>query len=198
MKPHLNTPKEPEKVCLNNLPPGNPFVDSSFKNIKKVEVRLIPMKIKEDPNVICGLLDESISEVAQVEKSDKSFKKVASKTKSISKSFLLIYHTLPGYLESKSIIKKSSSKKTSKLMVQHKGKTLIGSLKKPMKRLTAAKSTPTYSLNGSFPAICLAGFFHLSASTRGFVYKPTEPFPSHTQKQVNKGCAKKNSLLIFL
>ena len=26
-----------------------------------------------------------------------------------------------------------------------------------------------YSLNGSFPAICLAGFFHLSASTRGFV-----------------------------
>ena len=192
MKPHLNTPKEPEKVCLNNLPPGNPFVDSIFKNIKKVEVRLTPMKMKEDPNVIFGLLerlnankDESISEVAQVEKSDKSFKKVASKTKSISKSFLLIYHTLPGYLESKSIIKKSSSKKTSKLMVQHKGKTLIGSLKKPMKRLTAAKSTPTYSLNGSFPAICLAGFFHLSASTRGFVYKPTEPFPSHTQKQVN-------------
>ena len=30
VKPHLNTPKEPEKVCLNNLPPGNPFVDSSF------------------------------------------------------------------------------------------------------------------------------------------------------------------------
>ena len=119
VKPHLKTPKKPEKVSLKNLPPGSPLLDSIFKDIKKVEIRLTPMKIKEDPNVIFDLLeehqeskfrvqkvvdeivkmkkeaspqtrlnaskDESVAEVAQVEKPDKSSTKVTSKTKSVSK-----------------------------------------------------------------------------------------------------------------
>merc|ERR1712013_839620 len=44
--------------------------------------------------------------------------------------------------KSKSTTKKSASKKTPKLMAQYKQKTPIGSLKKPLKRLTVAKSTP--------------------------------------------------------
>merc|ERR1719489_711545 len=44
--------------------------------------------------------------------------------------------------KSKSTAKKSASKKTPKLMAQYKQKTPIGSLKKPLKRLSVAKSTP--------------------------------------------------------
>jgi len=119
VKPQLKTPKKPEKVSLKNLPPGSPLLDSIFKDIKKVEIRLTPMKIKEDPNVIFDLLeehqqskfrvqkvvdeivkmkkesspqtrlnaskDESVAEVTDVEKTDKSTRKVASKSKSVSK-----------------------------------------------------------------------------------------------------------------
>merc|ERR1719317_800225 len=119
VKPQLKTPKKPGKVSLKNLPPGSPLLDSIFKDIKKVEIRLTPMKIKEDPNVIFDLLeehqeskfrvqkvvdeivkmkkeaspqtrlnaskDESVAEVAKVEKPDKSSTKVTSKTKSVSK-----------------------------------------------------------------------------------------------------------------
>jgi len=114
VKPQLKTPKKTEKISLKNLPPGSPLLDSIFKDIKKVEIRLTPMKIKEDPNVIFDLLeehqqskfrvqkvvdeivkmkkesspqtrlnaskDESVVEVTNVEK-----KKAASKTKSVSK-----------------------------------------------------------------------------------------------------------------
>merc|ERR1719187_539541 len=44
--------------------------------------------------------------------------------------------------KSKSAAKKSASKKTPKLMTQYKQKTPVGSLKKPLKRLSVAKSTP--------------------------------------------------------
>merc|ERR1712130_828654 len=42
----------------------------------------------------------------------------------------------------KASAQKSGSKKTPKLMAQYKQKTPIGSLKKPLKRLSVAKSTP--------------------------------------------------------
>eukprot|EP00090_Calanus_glacialis_P029012 TRINITY_DN4652_c0_g1_i1.p1 TRINITY_DN4652_c0_g1~~TRINITY_DN4652_c0_g1_i1.p1 ORF type:complete len:758 (-),score=294.39 TRINITY_DN4652_c0_g1_i1:255-2528(-) len=119
-KPEIKTPKKIGKVSLKNLPPGSPLLDSIFKDLKKVEIRLTPMKIKEDPNVIFDLLeehqeskfrvqkvveeivkmkkdaspktrlniskDDSVVEVTPVEKVQKSTKKSSGKTKAAPKS----------------------------------------------------------------------------------------------------------------
>jgi len=67
-KPDLKTPQKVEKVSLKDLPPGSPLLDSIFKDIKKVEIRLTPMKIKEDPNVIFDLLEEHQQSKFRVQK----------------------------------------------------------------------------------------------------------------------------------
>jgi len=67
-KPEIKTPKKIGKVSLKNLPPGSPLLDSIFKDLKKVEIRLTPMKIKEDPNVIFDLLEEHQESKFRVQK----------------------------------------------------------------------------------------------------------------------------------
>jgi len=67
-KPDLKTPQKVEKIALKDLPPGSPLLDSIFKDIKKVEIRLTPMKIKEDPNVIFDLLEEHQQSKFRVQK----------------------------------------------------------------------------------------------------------------------------------
>lgn len=67
-KPDLKTPQKVVKVSLKDLPPGSPLLDSIFKDIKKVEIRLTPMKIKEDPNVIFDLLEEHQQSKFRVQK----------------------------------------------------------------------------------------------------------------------------------
>lgn len=67
-KPEIKTPKKIGKVSLKNLPPGSPLLDSIFKDLKKVEIRLTPMKIKEDPNVIFDLLEEHQDSKFRVQK----------------------------------------------------------------------------------------------------------------------------------
>jgi len=68
VKPEIKTPKKIGKVSLKNLPPGSPLLDSIFKDLKKVEIRLTPMKIKEDPNVIFDLLEEHQESKFRVQK----------------------------------------------------------------------------------------------------------------------------------
>eukprot|EP00092_Neocalanus_flemingeri_P012298 GFUD01013256.1.p1 GENE.GFUD01013256.1~~GFUD01013256.1.p1 ORF type:complete len:744 (-),score=268.89 GFUD01013256.1:271-2502(-) len=113
----IKTPKKKiGKISLKDLPPGSPILDTLFKDIKKVEIRLTPLKIKEDPNVIFDLLEEnynskfrvqkvveaivqmkkeaspstrqndSVTEVTPVEKAVKSTKKSSGKTKAAPKS----------------------------------------------------------------------------------------------------------------
>ena len=43
-------------------PPMSPKVDSVLKDVKKVEIKLRKLKVKEDPNVIFGLLEDSAEE----------------------------------------------------------------------------------------------------------------------------------------
>jgi len=64
------TPKKSKaKISsLKDLPPGSPVLDILFKDIRKVEIRLTPMKIKEDPNVIFDLLEEHYDDKFRVQK----------------------------------------------------------------------------------------------------------------------------------
>merc|ERR1719186_1819960 len=67
-KPAIKTPKKTGKISLKDLPPGSPLLDTIFKDIRKVEIRLTPLKIKEDPNVIFDLLEENIDNKFRVQK----------------------------------------------------------------------------------------------------------------------------------
>jgi len=67
-KPVVLTPKKSGKVSLKDLPPGSPLLDAIFKDVRKVEVRLTPLKIKEDPNVIFDLLEEFQDSKMRIEK----------------------------------------------------------------------------------------------------------------------------------
>jgi len=67
-KPDIKTPKKIGKISLKSLPPGSPLLDSIFRDIKKVEIRLTPLKIKEDPNVIFDMLEENQASKFRVQK----------------------------------------------------------------------------------------------------------------------------------
>ena len=81
LTPHLKTPKKPARVSLTNLPPGSPLLDSILKDVKKVEVRLTPMKIKEDPNVVCDLLESKFKVQKVVDEIVKMKKEVSPQTR---------------------------------------------------------------------------------------------------------------------
>jgi len=64
----IKTPKKNTKVSAKDLPPGSPALNKLFKDIKKVEIKLTPLKIKEDRNLIFELLEENYHEKERVEK----------------------------------------------------------------------------------------------------------------------------------
>ena len=57
MLPAITEQKSPVKSA-----PQSPQVASVLKDVKKVEIKLRRMKIKEDPNFIFGLLEDSTND----------------------------------------------------------------------------------------------------------------------------------------
>ena len=192
--PAISEVKSPVKVQ-----PKSPKVDNVLKDVKRVEMKLRKMKIREDPNLIFSLLEDSGNEdrvetvVGQIlrtkkdsspvtrqskpetpkqtvktkvetpkvktpapkvtsprakeedVKSSKKRKQTESSVKTpVQNKRLKLDRTGSDSKETPEKEKKTpgSQKKTPTLVSQYKQKTPVGSLRKPLKRLQVAKSTP--------------------------------------------------------
>jgi len=193
MLPAISEVKSPAKAQ-----PKSPAVDNVLKDVKRVEIKLRRMKIKEDPNLIFSLLEESAqndrveevvgqilqtkkesSPVTRQGKTETPKPKVATpkvKTETPKpKPKVVTPKVAPKKPEAEEVLsskkrkqtesnvktplqnkrlkldksvsegqetEKRSPRKTPTLLSQYKQKTPVGSLRKPLKRLQVAKSTP--------------------------------------------------------
>ena len=192
MLPAITEQRSPVKSL-----PQSPKVDKVLKDVKKVEIRLRKMKIKEDPNLIFGLLEDSADEdrvesvvgkILQTKKESSPVtrqKKPATpkpavraaapktpkapkdpktpKTPNPPKTEVEEIKSSKKRKQTESSVKTPVQNKRAKLdktgpetensaggslrktptpLSKYKQKTPVGSLKKPLKRLQVAKSTP--------------------------------------------------------
>jgi len=190
--PAISEQKSPVKLQLKS-----PKVDLVLKDVKKVEIKLRKMKIREDPNLIFSLLEDSADEdrvenvVEEILKTKKESSpvtrqrkpatpiaktntpKVKTKTPKVKTTTPKVTTPKTEVLSSKKRKQLESSvatpvqnkrqkldrtgsenkepeenktggsqRKTPTIVSKYKQKTPVGSLRKPLKRLQVAKSTP--------------------------------------------------------
>lgn len=179
MLPAISEVKSPAKAQ-----PKSPAVDNVLKDVKRVEIKLRRMKMKEDPNLIFSLLEESAEDdrveevVGQILQTKKESSPVTRQSKTETpkqKPKVATPKVVPKKPEAEEVLsskkrkqtesnvktplqnkrlkldksvsegqetEKRSPRKTPTLLSQYKQKTPVGSLRKPLKRLQVAKSTP--------------------------------------------------------